>query len=137
MKRTLAKQISEHSGLSIRLINAVCRQLGENNESYLTDIANHGADAGFPSFTYYTDTRAFFRRNRREIVALVKSRAEDFGDETIAFVASFNCLKNQATTEEIARVLYGRLNNDTYLVENALSWFALEEVARAYSDIKE
>jgi hypothetical protein len=137
MNRKLAKHISEQFGISLRLINSVCKQLGEDNTDNLSDIANHGADAGFPGFTYYADTCKFFKKHRKEIVELVKNRAEDFGQSPIDFVASFVCLKDMATKEEIAKVLYGRLNDDTYLVENDLSWFVLEEVARAYEDGKD
>ena len=34
----------------------------------LADCAKHGADGGFPGFTYYSDTLSFFRCNRKDIV---------------------------------------------------------------------
>jgi hypothetical protein len=36
--------------------------------------------------------------------------------------------------ETLARALYGRMGKDDYLVANALSWFAAEEVARFETD---
>ena len=61
--------------------------------------------------------------------------AQDFGQDPIQFVASFNCLDDDLETrEEIARALYGRINSDDTLVANALAWFALEETARELTD---
>ncbi|MDR3130446.1 MAG: hypothetical protein LBU18_02770 [Treponema sp.] len=34
----------------------------------IADCTKHGADGGFPGFTYYSDTLAFFRRNRQDIL---------------------------------------------------------------------
>ena len=111
-----------------KLINAVKKQLGD--DTYLTDVNNGGADAGFPGFTYYTDTVKFFKQNKTEIVKLVKEYAEEFGQSPIEFVTGFNCLKGIVTEEEVATALYGHIGNNDVTVANALSWFALEEVAR-------
>ena len=116
-----------------KLVNAVIRQLGGRDD--LQDIANHGADAGWSGFTYYSDTVKFFKAHRAEIVDLVKEYAEEFGQSPMAFVASFNCLKPAGEYEaEIAECLYGRVSADNMTVPNALAWFALEEVARAETD---
>lgn len=124
-----------------KLVNAVIRQLG-GRES-LEDIANHGIVGGFGGFIYTSDTIAFFKRNRAEIVALVKEYADEFGESDIDTVARFNCLsgrnwdKERYTKEgrelaaEIARALYGRMKKDDRQVANALAWFAAEEVAHA------
>jgi hypothetical protein len=127
------KQASERSGISEALVRAVVRQLG--GRDYLADVARHGADAGFPGFMYYSDTVAFFKRNRAAILALVESMANDLGEEPLAMVAHFNCLAPADNQEKasIARCLYGgRLTDDDTQVANALAWFALEEVARAF-----
>ena len=123
-----------------KLINAVKRQIGSDAASTLQDVVNHGADFGVPGFTYYSDTRKFYKNNRREIVALVKEYAQEFGQEPIEFVAGFNCLRHNdkqwqaETREEVARALYGNLKSDDTQVPNALAWFAVEEVARALYD---
>lgn len=116
---------------SPKLARAVIRQLG-GIES-LENIARHGPDAGFPGFTYYADTVSFFKRHRGSIRELVKERARDFGEEPLAMVAGFNCLKptDDETRESIARCLYGgRLKDEDRYVANALAWFAAEEMAR-------
>jgi hypothetical protein len=127
------KQAIDRSGISPKLVRAVLRQLGGGKEAKetLADVARGGADAGFSGFTYYTDTVPFFKRNRAEIVALVESMAEQLGDEPLAMVKGFRCL--DADSASIARCLYGgRLTDDDTYTENALTWFALEEVARAF-----
>lgn len=115
-----------------KLDRAVIRQLG-GRES-LADIANCGIDGGFTGFIYYTDTVAFFKRNRKEICELVKSMADEFGQSPMEFVASFNCLKGNDWEREIGECLYGRVSADNYTVPNALAWFAAEETARKLTD---
>jgi len=116
-----------------KLTRAVIRQLG--GRDYLEDVANHGASGGFPGFTYYSDTIAFFKRNRTEIIELVKEYSDEFGQGPISFVAGFNCLNDDPETrDEIGRAIYGRLQSGDTNVPNALAWFALEEVARAEID---
>lgn len=127
------QQAAENSGIDIKLIRAVIRQLGDR--SYLEDIVNHGADAGFPGFTYYSDTEPFWKRNRKEITALVMSMAQDLGEQPAEMVAKFNCLKIEPSEFEAMQDVYSALGNgqpsDDSTVPNALAWFALEEVARA------
>ncbi len=119
-----------------KLIKAVKKQIGDTE--YLTDVTNNGANAGYPGFTYYSDTVKFFKQNRKEIVELVREMAEEFGESPLNFVAGFNCLKPKGEWEaDIARASYGRLESDDYIVPNALSWFALEEVARIEENQKE
>lgn len=139
-----------------KLINAVIRQLSENTKidedtrATLRDVTEHGAGGGFSGFIYYTETVAFFKKNRKAILDLVGEYARELGETPIQFVASFNCLKPspadkygagysrqqdiEDTQAEIARALYGRLAQDDTQVPNALAWFALEEVARHITD---
>jgi hypothetical protein len=130
------KQTIDRSGISPKLANSVLRQLGGGDDALerLADVRNGGADAGFCGFTYYKDTVPFFKRNRAQIVALVESMASDLGEEPLAMVAGFRCLDSDPETKRsIAWCLYGgRLGDDDTYVANALAWFALEEVARAF-----
>lgn len=110
-------------------------RLTQETRDTLQDIANHGADAGFPGFTYYTETVAFFKKNRAAIIAMVEEMAEEFSQDPVQFIASFKCLDNDRETRaEIARTIYGRMGKDDYLVANALAWFALEETARQLTE---
>lgn len=151
---------AERSGVSEKLIRAVLRQLGGGKDAIdtLRDVNRGGADAGFAGFTWYSDTVAFFKRCRKEIVALAEQQADGMGENTCEMVASFGCLAgsrlkhdrtdgydcrttahNRAILNEympsVARCLYGgRLTDDDIDVANALAWFALEEVARAFEE---
>lgn len=127
------KQVIEQTNLPPKLVRSVIRQLGD--KSYLEDIANHGIDGGFHGFIYYHETDAFFRRNRADIVQLVKDQARDFGQDAISFVASFRCVEDDdQNRESIARALYGRTTKEDTGITNALAWFAGEEVARAFME---
>ena len=128
--------------MNAKLQNAVIRQLGYNSKHdadllvTMRDIVNHGIDGCFSGFIYYSDTIAFFKKNRAAIVELVRDMAREFGQDPIEFVASFNCLQpaDFETREEIARALYGRIKADDTQVPNALAWFAAEEVSRLMVD---
>ena len=117
-----------------KLMRAVKRQLGSDWKDQFEDIYNHGIDGGFTGFIYYHDTVSFFKRNKVEIIELVKNYAAELDQSPIEFVKSFNCLKGLDWEEEIAQALYGKLSDDNYTVPNALAWFAAEEAAREYME---
>lgn len=159
--KTTSKKVSERSGISEKLVRAVLRQLGGGSEAWdsLRDVCRGGADAGFCGFTYYTDTVGFFKRYRREIVALAEQQADELGENVSDMVAGFGCVAGYASPNDydyrgnmsrerrqalrehlpsVNRCLYGgRLTDEDVLVANALAWFALEEVARAAEDFDE
>lgn len=116
--------------LPSKLVRSTVRQI--KDKTYFADVYAHGADGGFHGFIWYKDTVSFYRRNKKEIVELVERCADDAGEGPLEFVGNFNCLKN-ATTKEIAQTLYCNLPDDPS-VPNALAWFALEEVARAFCE---
>lgn len=116
-----------------QLINAVVRQIGSKDQAI--EAGNHGADAGWVGFTYYNDTVAFSKRQRKNIVSLVNEMANEFGQEPTEFVASFRCLKDYLPEikDSIERYLYGGKmtdSEDDTQIQNAMAWFALEEVGR-------
>jgi hypothetical protein len=113
------------------LRKAVINQLGglEIFKQSFKDITRHGADSGFNGFIYYTDTTAFFKRNRRSILAHLDAICFDIGEDRISVLKSWRCL-NHLTSDEIARGLYeGGKSDEVTAVQNALAFFALEEVA--------
>jgi hypothetical protein len=133
---TTVAQAARNTGLQPKLINSVIRQLGGRDS--LQDIANHGIDGGFHGFIYYTETFAFWKRNRGLIADLAREQASEFGTDAVSMIAGFNCLKNDDDAQlrdSIGRAIYGgrmSQNNDCdSLVANALAWYAAEEVARA------
>lgn len=130
MKTT--KQVIEQSGISPKLIRSTIRQIGDKDS--LKDVYNHGADAGYCGFTYYSDTVSFYKRNKSDILELLKEQAENCGYyNVIAMVKSFNCL-NDVNEDEIGKTLFGTEKQWDTNIANALAWYALEEVARAFCD---
>ena len=112
------------------LRKAVINQLGglETFKATFKDVTSHGADSGFHGFIYYTETTAFFKRNRRAILAHLDALCFDSGEDRITTLKSWRCL-NHLTSDEIARGLYeGGKSDEVTAVQNALSFFALEEV---------
>lgn len=127
------------------LTRAVIRQIGGGSEAKenLIDVSNHGADAGFCNFVYCQDTVPFFEKHRKEILSVLEEDADSFGEEPAQLVFGFNCLRlKEADREEqrayrsaINRLLYGNRKVDwdrqeEVMVANALSWYALEAIAR-------
>lgn len=127
------------SHLDSALIKAVVKQSGgwASFQEDAQSIAQHGVDGGFHGWTYYSDTLAFYAKNQALVRNLAKSMADEFGQDTIAMIAGFNCLRNDSTHEEIGETLYGKKAQHDTTVANALAWFACEEVSRAYSDLLE
>ena len=125
------------SHISAKLIRAVSRQIGgwDSFTEKAEDIQNHGADGGWNGFTWYTDTMKFYRNNRAAILAMLESLADDLGEDMLSIVSGFNCLRTYKLTQnEVAQALYLSKGEWVDTVQNAMSWYALEEVARAYCD---
>ena len=99
------KAIREHSGMDLSQI----REAGE-----------HGADAGWPGFTYTADGADFSQANIDLIYDVLADTANNFGYQTVAeLVATFN-RADMADT------------HDGYLC--LLSWFMLEETGQMLAD---
>jgi len=131
--------VIKNSNIPATLIRSVVRQCApwEEFKEIAQDVASHGADAGFGNFIYYSDTVAFTKRNRKYIIELLQDQCSEFGiDNIYQFIASFNCLHGNYSSEEIAESFY-RDNDARTQVYNALAWYALEEVARAVVDTLE
>lgn len=131
------KETIKDSNIPAKLIRSVYNTVGADSLEYL---AISGAASGFTGIIYHSDTVAFFKRNRKDIVRLVESMAEDMGEVPCDMVAGFNCLGGQNKERKheyypsIARCLYGgRITDADTAVANALCWFACEEVARAFN----
>lgn len=126
------KQAASDSGWLESIIRAAVRSLGD--KSYLSDIANYGADGGFSGFTYHSDTVAFFRKHRNEITDNLLALADDIGEDPVKFVTSWRCVGPEFKAEA-GQVIYGaRLTDEHTTVANALTWYAVEEIARAMTD---
>jgi hypothetical protein len=136
------KHFVEETHLPEKLVRAVVRQMGgwQTFKESASDVTNCGAAGGVSGFICYSETCKFTTQNRVAIAQMAEEQAEDFGmSGAVEMVKGFNCLKDTKTTEgEIARALYGKTRkDDDTSAENALAWYALEEVCRAYTDLTE
>jgi len=120
-----------------KLARAVIRQIGGWPEfcERANDVASHGAAGGFAGFTYYSDTCAFAKRNKGEILEYAKEMASDLGESLYRMIASFACLK--ISEGEAAEAIHNPRSENSTQVLNALAWFALEEVSRRWVDLNE
>jgi len=133
MKNIRLKDIIENSNISAKLIRSTVKQFGgfDNFKEVAGDIYNHGINGGFTGFIYHKDTVDFYRRNKKLIIELATSQAEEFGEDIFAMVSNFNCIKGQYTINEIFTAL-SRYNEEYTQLYNCLAWYSGEEVARAY-----
>lgn len=135
------KAFIEQSHLPGALIRSTIRQAGgwQYFREIAADIAAHGADGGFPGFSYHCDTITFTRRNRAAIIAALQDLADDIGEGNIyKLIAGFSCLRSDnLTPEAVAVAIHTGKGDDVTSVYNALAWYALEEVARSYGDLIE
>ena len=126
------KQAAAKTNWSETIIRSAIRRLGD--KSYLEDITEHGADGGFPGFTYYTDTVAFFKRHRQEITTNLLELADELGEDPVTLISGWRCVSS-AAKREIGQVIYGgKLTDKHDEVANAMAWYAVEEIARAMTD---
>lgn len=80
------------------------------------DIANHGADSGFPCITYTSDTVKLFDRFEDEIWNMAVEQAEILGCKNVAeMIAGFN---------------RADMLNDIDTFKNLMVWFACETLAQ-------
>ena len=123
---------------STKLRKAVIANLGDIES--LIDVANHGASGGYGSFCYYSDTVAFYKKNKKDILKIACQDANDLGVTLTNMVSTFGHLKSNSdiTIHEIDRVLSGQLTDEynTNQIFNIMTWYALESVAYDYQSFK-
>lgn len=131
------KALIEQTNIPATLVRSTIRQAGgwDSFRESAADIANHGAAGGFHGFIFYSYTVPFAKRNMRHILAYADQLAHDCGQPgALDLIAGFNCLKGY-TALDVSLAIHKRGDENQTEVLNALAWFALEEVARAYSDL--
>ncbi len=127
------KQVLQNNSDYKTLINAVINQLGTID--YVSDVNNHGMSAGFPGFTYYSDTHKFAMRYRKLIVKLLEEQADQLGEEVVSMVCSFGVFRNSPMDNEDKKELYRYLGGgkcEQSAITNVMAWFAAEEVCRMF-----
>lgn len=128
----MKNQIKAENTRFPRLTRAILRKLDREE---LADVARHGADAGWNGFTYYTETNAFYKAHKADILELAKQCAEEMGEEMLVMVQGFRCLNSKPgakdySLDEIAAALHSYKGEGSAYIRNTMAWFALEEVAR-------
>ena len=123
--------------MNTKLEKAVIKQLGGRESCQ--DVVNHGADAGYPGFTYYTDTCKFYKDNKAEIIQLAEEVAVDCGEDLLVMISHFGCLKEMdLTSYGVSLALEDKGDKDTITqVQNAMAWFALEEACYRVTEEEE
>jgi hypothetical protein len=95
----------------------------EHLSEYASDIANHGADAGFPHITYTRDTVEVFDQYGDEIWEMAVNMADDMGNKNVAeMISGFGRSDMLCSLDQF---------------KNLMVWFACEEAARNFEDTNE
>lgn len=131
------KQFIAKSGLNPKLVRAVVKQSGgwEAFKESAHGMA-YSIDGGFHGFIYYAETVAFFKRNRSAILEHAEQVADNMGEDMITMIQNFGCLRNdKLRASEILKALYQGKGEDSTTILNCMTWFAGEEVARAYTEM--
>jgi hypothetical protein len=133
------KQFSLMSGVSDTLIRAVVRQFGTWHDftDSAKDISENGAMGGWNGFTYYSDTIRFARKNRHRISNMAWEQARELGMDTLDMVLAFNGSHDEDKMAAMSFISGGSYKDDYQRFYNLMAWYSLEEVARAYVDIRE
>ena len=126
------------------LISAVKKQLGCDSANEFFDELDNilksscGANAGFTGFIYYKETTAFWKANKKNIKKLMEQEADELGEgSVISMVKKFNSVKDNFSEDEIGRSLYGKFDEDLYMLYDSFAKYALEEVAYWYDSDNE
>lgn len=144
MNNQLIKAVSEQCGYEtddsagFRLFDASNAELIQ----LFSDVSNHGASDGYGGFIYHSDTCKFARDNMPLIIEQLKEDASNCGMDVFEMVSHLKYL-NDYPAFEIASVIFNQADEatindgaDTQIL-NALAWYALEEVARYITEIRE
>jgi hypothetical protein len=110
--------VKNNSTWQISTIRNVIQALGYNTQggieslkelsSQLVTCAKHGADSGFPGFTYYSDTIRFFKQNHKDIVNNIGHTAAETGMDIIKLLQSFGVFRYSTppTSGEVGKALW-------------------------------
>jgi hypothetical protein len=142
----LVSYLTKNSAFSDKTINAVITALGYNPShgtqkefrelsQKFKEVSEHGADCGWSGFTYYTETIAFYKKHRQDIVQHMEQNAAGMGTDIISMVQSFGDFRNsdKPTPSEVGRALWdSQTEKELTSLYNVFSWYALEEVARTW-----
>jgi hypothetical protein len=138
--------VRENSTWQLSIIRNVIQALGYNTQggteslkelsSRLVICAKHGADGGFPGFTYYSDTIRFFKQNRKDIVNNIGHTAAETETDIIKLVQSFGVFRYSTppASEEVGKALWdsAHIHDELTTLYNVFAWYALEEISHIW-----
>lgn len=105
--------MAKHEDVRERLHKAIKKHSGMEDDEII-QAGEHGADSGWPGFTYYTDTVKFYDKNADDIWEVLDQVADDMGEgNALEMIAKFGGAKNVS---------------DDQTFKNLMSWYALEEI---------
>ena len=144
--KAMRNYLFENSGFTEKTVNNVIRALGfplqgsgsvfKNLSSEFENCAEHGANIGFHGFIYYSDTIAFFKANRKDIVNHMENSSVELGTDIISMVQGFGIFRHseKPSSSEIGKALWGSVYHryDLTTLYNVFAWYALEEVSRTW-----
>ena len=136
----------ENSGFTKKTVNNVISTLGyplqgsgsvfKELSSEFVNCTEHGANIGFSGFIYYSETIAFFRANRQDIVNHLENMSAELGTDIISMVQSFGVFRHseKPTSAEVGKALWGSTHHryDLTSLYNVFAWYAFEEIARTW-----
>ena len=143
--QAMRNYIYENSGFAEKTVNNVIKALGyplqgsgrvfNELSTQFENCAEHGADCGFCGFIYYSETIAFFKANKQDIVNHMENTAAELGTDIISMVQNFGVFRNggKPTPSEVGKALWGSgKSKDLTTLYNVFAWYALEEVSRTW-----
>lgn len=133
MKNIRIKDIIENSNIPAKLIRDTIKQLGgyEDFKEIASGIYSYGINGGYRGFGHHKDTVAFYRKNKKEIIEILISQAQEFGEDILTMISNFNCFIYHYTANKIFSAL-SRYDEEYIQLYNCLAWYVAEEVVKAY-----
>lgn len=131
--KTLKEVLKENTQYK-SLINAVISNIGLDS---VYDVINHGINAGFNGFIYYSDTHKFAIKHKKQIVLMLEDMADQLGQDVVSMVGNFGVFRNSPMDSQDKKDLYKYLsgcNPEQGAITNVMAWFAAEEVCRMFDN---
>lgn len=100
-------------------VNREAKEYNDGAEGVLRSLSEHGCSSGMVGhLIYYSDTIPFFKRHKKDILALAKEQASDYGYSVGQLLEGLNGWdKDDPLCEDTQN-------------QNLLAWYGFEETAR-------